>query len=414
MVPTLAQVTVSVADRTEARIVSDNVGSHEEGATYPVADLGYTQRRFRLDLLYLPSITVLPVEHTPRDVLVLHTFATSASYSWKRTAVSFTQALSFGDQNFAVLATAGGTPTVSTPSTGSSAPNTGGTGGSTPTGPSSGQTGGSTPTTPTGPAGATPVRNLGQDIKLISYTATAAMSEPLSHSTTLGVTAGYSLIGGTDGSRAALPLVQGPIASATVTQRLSLADNVGGTITSQYSWSTLGLRTELTTATANWGHSFDIMTSTQLSAGISGARFSRDDGLIGYSFFPTFTGTLNHVRPLHPGVVSFSMYASAMPVIDFDTLVLDPRIGFGVGSSYVIGHFSSFLTAGSSISTASQSTQGSFTGVSGAAGVAYAFGTAVSASAGVRGAYQHYQTETVLPFTYVGFLSLTIALSQKL
>ena len=64
-----------------------------------------------------------------------HNLSQLASYSWRRTTVTETQTFSFGEQNFRVLATAGGaapplgstgSPATPTPTPGTGAPVTGG------------------------------------------------------------------------------------------------------------------------------------------------------------------------------------------------------------------------------------------------------------------------------------------------
>ena len=104
LAPILAQlVTLSVGDRTEARYIAGD-DTHFEGATRPLAGLAFGWKRAALTLVYAPSITVTPLERTPRDVLFFQTAALVGSYHWRRTTLSVTEAVGYGQLSFRVQA----------------------------------------------------------------------------------------------------------------------------------------------------------------------------------------------------------------------------------------------------------------------------------------------------------------------
>ena len=414
LAPILAQlVTVGVGDRTEGRVIN-NGGTYTEAATYPVVGVALTERRFQLQLGYSPSITVTPLGSEPRHLLLLHNLSQVASYAWHRTTVTETQSLSFGEQNFRVLATSGaavppvgstGTPTTPAPGTGTP-PTTGGTG--TPGTP--------TPTPTPAPGSATnPALNLrNSTIDLLSYSASVGVNHAVSSALSWQTLAGYTIYGGTNpASRAQLPTVQGPIASLTVRDQLSGADNVSSTLSTQFSVSSNGNHTLLNNLAAGWTHAFNVMTSVQGSGGVSVARASHSDGYVAYSIFPTFGAGLTHVHPLHPGMLTLSLNGSAAPALDFQTLIVDPRVGFGGTAGFTRDDFFASANVGSSYSISADS-NGAFSGVTGGAGMGYRIATAVSIDTGVRIAWQSYQRANSLPWTYAAYLGLSVALSDRL
>ncbi len=410
LAPVLAQlVTVAVSDRTEGRVVVAD-DTHYEASTSPSIGLGFTEKRFHLQLAYSPSFTVTPLESKPRQLLVFHNVSMGASYGWRRTTLSVGQSLSFGEQNFRVAATSGSAARAGNGSQGGVPP-----GSATPP-PSSGGvvTPGTIVSTPAPNSSANPTLNLDRTVTILNYSASAGVSHTLSPALSVSATAGYGLVTSASSSPDAyLPKVQGPSASASVSDRLSMADMVSSTLSLQYSFSSDGNHTLLSTLGTGWGHAFNVMTSSQLNVGLSGARASRRDGYVAYSIYPTFGAGLSHVRPLHPGTLSLSLNASAAPALDFETLIVDPRVGFGGSAGYSRDSFFAGVSLGSSYSISAERA-GAFSGVSGSAGVGYRISGAVSVDSGVRVAWQAYEGRTALPWTYAAYLGLSVAFGGRL
>jgi len=225
--------------------------------------------------------------------------------------------------------------------------------------------------------------------------------------------AGYNVVTGTNAkSRAQLPTVQGPTASVSASDRVTGADTLTSSLTLQYSTSSSGFQTLLSTLAAGWTHAFNVMTVVQGSAGVSGGRASRDDGYVAYSIYPTFGAGLSHARPLHPGTLTLSVNASAAPALDFTTLIVDPRVGFGGSAAFTRDRFFATTNVGSSYSISAER-NGAFSGVAGGAGLGYRIADPVSVDTGVRVAWQSYKRSNVIPWTYVGYVGLSIAFSDQ-
>ncbi len=58
--------------------------------------------------------------------------------------------------------------------------------------------------------------------------------------------------------------------------------------------------------TGVWNHRFNVRTATQVSAGLNGARNSRDDGYVAYSIYPSFFTGITNVTRLSPGSLVLS------------------------------------------------------------------------------------------------------------
>src|SRR3954463_6199406 len=96
LAPILAQlVTLNLGDRTTARYVHSDV-NHTEASTQPLVGLNFDWRRSALMLAYMPTITVIPLEKTPRDVLVFHYGSLLGNYRWRNTIVTLTESIGYG------------------------------------------------------------------------------------------------------------------------------------------------------------------------------------------------------------------------------------------------------------------------------------------------------------------------------
>ncbi len=420
--PILAQlVTLSAGARAEGRAVHAAGSTYYEAAARPGAGLELVEKRFRLKVLYAPSFTLTPLESNP-ELLVFHSASIVASYTWRRTAVSIAEAFGYGDQNFRVLATAG-TPVpiamapAATGDTGTGNSNSGGTASGTPS-PGAGTTApgatgaGSPAPAPTGQASTQHVLN--QNVRYLSSVTSANVGHQLAPSTAIGFSLGYTVVGAVESkSKADYPLVKGPIAAATINDQLDQANNIGANLTVQYSSASNDNFTWLVGTGERWTHDFDARTSSQLGVGVAGGRNSRSDGYVAYSIYPTFVAGLTNVTTLSPGSLALGLFTSAAPAVDPATLVLDPRISVQGSAVWQRERFSAALYGSSAFSLSSKQTTGLST-VGGGAGVGYQFGAAFGMDAGVRVAHQAYQGQTVLPWSYAGYLGMTLALSSPL
>ena len=101
LAPVLAQlVTLQLGDRTEARytgyVGDSTVAPQASGSTSPMVGLTVNNRRAVLQLAYVPSLTLSPLNDTPRQLYVFHTAAASAGYRWRRTTAQLGSTFSMG------------------------------------------------------------------------------------------------------------------------------------------------------------------------------------------------------------------------------------------------------------------------------------------------------------------------------
>jgi hypothetical protein len=426
--PILAQLTtVGVAARTEARVVvaeapanptvtaSRSYGAHYEAGVYPTIGATLTEKRLQLRAAYSPAFTVTPLESSSRELLVLHMITAGGSYGWRRTSLTIGNTVSFGEQNFRVLATSSTPGASPTPPAGSATPPTTGSGSA---GTGAPATGGSTvpgaPTTPGvgGPANAIPPVN--RSLRFLNYSANLGVGHNLSQSITLGASAGYGYAGPRDAEwHVIYPTVQGPSLAFTARDQLSFADAINAGLSLQYAFSSSGSRTWNSNGTAGWTHRFNTQTSSSLSGGAGIARNSLPNGTISYTIYPTFSAGLVHEKRLKPGFLTLGVSTTAAPALDFNSLVIDPRLSFAASAAYTRDSFFANASIGTAYSISDQ-TRGSFSGFGGGAGLGYRFSTYVAVDGGVRVAYQAYQGATSLPFTYAGYVGVSVGFSDQL
>lgn len=423
--PIVAQlVTMSVADRTEGRYVV-SYDKHYEGSTRPLAGLDLGWRHLTLTLRYNPSLTVLPLESEPRDLLVFHNAYLVANYLWGRTQLTVSEYQGYGDQNFWELALTD--PRVASPMPSTSAP-----GGNASTGAGPGAPTGMGPSAPTGPSvpsggasGGTSadsgtqttnqIRALNRVVRYANATTTVALEHRPSSRITLRGELDYVVAGATrDEDRTTYPLITGPRAIATERYELSRSDALTGTANGQYASASTGASAWVGGAAETWGHKFDGHTSSQLGLGVSGTRSPVGNGFIAYSIYPTFNAGLSNQSTVARGTFGATFLASSAPVIDLVTAAVDPRIMLGGVVGWQLDAFSASVAGSSAVSVASQSDRGSLRAYGGGAGIGYQFNPAFSLDAGVRVAYQNFQRQTVLPLSYSAFLGANFALRQRL
>ncbi|HYQ03497.1 MAG TPA: hypothetical protein VER96_32705 [Polyangiaceae bacterium] len=413
--PVLAQVvTLSVADRTEARYVTTNA-NHAEASTRPLVDLSVDGRRSSLTLHYNPSFTLIPLESEPRDLLVMHNAYVAGIQRWGHTQLSLSEAGSIGEQNFLSLAlTDPGVGSVAPPTTppGAATPAPGTT--TPPATPPPGTTTIGTPAPPTG-VGSTQIRAANRAVHFgSSITAAALQYEPTARVTHRAELA-YLISGAVrESDRADYPVIRGPRATLSTIYRASRRDDLTTAMTLQYAATTSGNQTWVLTAGETWRRKLDRNTNSILGLGVSGTRSPAVNNFIAYSIYPTFSAGITHLSSLGPGKFAETLLISSAPAIDLVTSAVDPRITVaGLGGWFYEG-FSAVVSVDSAISLHSQSELGALSTIGGGAGVAYQLGEAASVDSGIRLAYQKYQGQEVIPWSYAAFLGLNLRFGQRL
>jgi hypothetical protein len=405
--PILAQiVTLGVSDGTEARYIARQSDTHFEASTTPRVGLNVDWRHSSLTLAYGPSITVLPLESTPRETLILHNGLAGIGYRWRRTTVAVSETLSYGEVNFQTLALAdpravSAAPAPSAAPGGMTPTPTGATGGTATPGATPG---GMTPGGSTTGNGATVARQVpGVTIPFVLSTTSLDVTHKLSPVLTLSEGVAYLYQGGIgDEAEKTYPLSKGVRGIFNATYRLTHRDSVTSAVTSAYT-HVLGDSLWVTNAQENWSHALDPRTGTLLGGGVSIARTSRDDGFVSYAIYPTFTAGISHTESVARGVLRLSLGATAAPAIDPLHSTIDPRLGMVVGTAWSRDRFSASATGTSAISL-SQDTANAFNSVNAALVFAYYLGAGFTVNSGVRASWQSFAGESTIPPAYAIFL----------
>ncbi|HKY38913.1 MAG TPA: hypothetical protein VJN18_23400, partial [Polyangiaceae bacterium] len=196
---------------------------------------------------------------------------------------------------------------------------------------------------------------------------------------------------------------------------LSAQDSVTLDVSAQQAWSSLGNRLTSLIGNTLWTHKFDGHTSSTLGAGLSNTRFSRDDGLIAYSVFPTFAASIDHTRRLWRGQLGLNLGLFSNPVMDTLRATIDPRIGASSSISYAQGKFSSSLNGTAAISVAPEvNNTGAFDTYTASLNCAYDFVDEAGVTAGARMMKQQFQGTDLIPLSYAVFLGLRLGYARKL
>jgi len=422
LAPLLAQlVTLGVADRTEARYQTPSYARYE-GATRPSARLQLSWPHYDLTFGYGASLTLTPLESTPRDLLVYHNASVATSYSYRRTVVSLSVSGSMGETNFRTQALKDATP--QRPQDGTTGTGTDQNNGSPkpdpnkpnqptqptqPTQPGAGQsTTGSTlqPRVPDGP------------IRYGNLTSALAVSEQVNRSLRLGAILTYAIAGGlNDEARATSPYTRGTAISVNgVYVWLFSARNVFSTsITATQAWSSLGNEVTSLFGNESWAHRFNARTASTLSAGVSITRVPFGDQYSAISVFPTFSATISHSTRLARGMLTLTLAAFSAPTLDPLRATVDPRVGAQGNLGWTRDRFSARVSGGASVSIAdSGNNAGAFDNYSGGTGMAYRVTDWLSTDVGASFAQQAYQGTTTVPFSYGAFGGVTFGAAVPL
>lgn len=401
--PILAQlVTLAVGDRTETRVVHAQ-NTYAEAGTYPRAGLTFGWKHSTLSISYGPSLTLGPLESKDRELTVFHSGAISALYKWRRTVLTVSESVGYGEVNFQALGVAGpaaqpgATPLPATPANG----------GTTPTPPAGGVTNpGTTPAPGTTVPPTNQLRAPAQTLKYVTSSTNVTVNHLISSIWSAGGGVGYSVTGSPGADSAQFPVSKGPVAEVHASDRFTHADAANLQVTTQLVSSSTGNNAWFMNGTGGWGHAWSLRTTTQVGSGVSVTRNSQVDGLIFWSIYPTFFASINHLVPEGRSAFSFGSAVASAPAIDPIRAAVDPRISWSVSANWALSRLSLGLNGGTAVSIAQQNDNGAFNSVSAAFNAGYRLGAGFSVDSGLRGFWQSVAGRTTVPATYAAFLGI--------
>lgn len=413
--PILAQmITLGASDRTEARYIASDL-KYYEAANYVRVGLGVGWKHTTLNLGYAPSFTVTPLESSDRQLLVFQVAGVNAAYRWQRTTLSASQSVGYGRVSFQTFGLgdprAGNAPT----------PDPGANPGTTPPTGTPPNNGGGMPTT--GNQTAVTLAASNQVVTYVTSSTDVSVTQLVSPALSFTGSIGYFLSAGVDNKEAQTtgqgasfqyPTVRGPRALLSSTYLFTRQDDSTSTLSAQYASTTGGNNSYIYIANQSWGHFFDKNTSSRLGAGISASKNSQPDGLIAWSIYPTFIGALNHFTTLDRGNLSFGLVVSSAPALDPVSGAVDPRVNLGGSVGWGLNKFFSFLAVNSALSLRDSDSKGALSSAAGSFTVGYRLGKVVSLDTGIRGFWQNYQGQAVVPFTWATFVGVTFAAATPL
>jgi hypothetical protein len=427
LAPLLAQlVTLAVGDRVEGHYVLSQTKYFESSnTTTPGVALTLDWRRAELGFGYQPTFTVVPLEKTPRSVLLIHRAALDGRYRWRRTSLALSEAVSFGirDLRREALAANQGVPNqtaapdqqkpapppegsgtgVAMPPAGGAGTGTAGTGAPAPNGaPANGAT---------NPA----VQSLAAKVRYGSFRSSASLDRIVSRPLSLRLTAGYTLAGGTDReAQRTLPLARGPDATASMHLALDGRNALTTSVTSQLIYSEDGGNAFVAALSQDYSHQFTRRTSSSVGAGVALTRSEPPPAPVTpgaaialplYSVYPTARASIGHTERLAHGMLAVSLSATAAPVLDVITTTIDPRLGGNFSTAWSRNRFSIGATAATALSLAPGS-KTAFDSILTALTVRFNVGAGFEADGGVRGVWQKYGGVAVIQPSAVLFAGL--------
>jgi hypothetical protein len=405
-------VTLAVGDRFEGHYVLSSQEHYFEGSnvTTPGGTLRFDWKRASVAVGYLPTLTLVPIVETPRELLVYHRGGVTGSYRWRRTTLSLSETMGYGERDFRLEAVMAGQPPPvalqgqnqqtqapakpggTTPGTGGTTP---GTGGTTP-----GTSGTGTPTSPTRPAaqGTTPFA----DLRI-----TGALEHLLSKTTSFRLSGGYAVSGGMGHeAQRTYPLARGPDGTLSVRYGVDTRNIFQTALSAQLLYSETGSNSFLATLTEDYTHQFSQKTSTTAGAGVSFGRAEPIYGLPLYSVYPTGRVAATYADRVAKGKLNLSLGVSTSPTLDLTSGAVDPRVGGYLTASWIRDRVDLTASSSSSLSIDRGSVH-AFDSIYAALTARYYLGTGISLDGGVRSTWQKYGAETVIFPTLVFFVGLS-------
>jgi hypothetical protein len=273
---------------------------------------------------------------------------------------------------------------------------------------------GGTPTTPGATSGVpvTKKPDTNQKVRFYTSTTTFTLGHQLAKDARLVGFAGVSQANSLDkGSQDFFPKLRSEFigGNATYGYRVAKTDTLGGNLSLIKNWSSNGNEAATANAVAIWVHQFAPRTSGAVNAGINVTRFSQDDGLAGFSVFPTALLSVTHAARLAGGQLTFLASAFSSPALDPLRAIVDPRIGLlssvgFTGKKVFVG-----ASASTTVSVAPRDNDAGAVDsrqLEGRAG--YRLGDSAAIDTGVRMTKQTYGGQTVIPTAWAGFVGVTL------
>ncbi|MEO7035144.1 MAG: hypothetical protein ABI548_14600 [Polyangiaceae bacterium] len=407
LAPILAQlITLNLGARNEALYIAPTSNHYLDDSRALVA-LRFGWQHSQLTLTYTPSLILANLGSPPIERLLSHTVGISSSTEISRAIVTVSEVAVYGQVDPTISALSGGQldPTNSQLQNGggSGAGAGGGSGpGSTGTAPGTGAGAGS------GPGAAQPLV-LSRVLRVESSTTTAALAYQFSLADTAGVSALYSIGGGADASsRTVSPVFESVRLGVSWQKLFTPADTVTSVLASTYGWSADGTSALITGVTELWMHAFSAMTSGRLGAGVAVTRGTPVDGASQNSVYPTIDAALAHSEPLARGMLAMSVGASTAPVIDPISGAIDPRLGFTGALGWSKEKFAIGAFGTASVSVAGAGNQGAQDFAGAELRTSYQLTPVLSVDGGLRGAWQVFQSQTVVPPSYAIFVGVSV------
>jgi len=414
LVPILAQaVALQMGDRTELRVVRDEIRRDLEAETLPRAHLALTWPRSNLAVGYAPSLRYAPIDSPStrerraglvpdQKFSVRHAADGSASVSFgsTRTNLSLSQTVAWALRNLYQEAFSGG------------APSSGGT---------------AAPATPGLPSTTQVGRSISRDVNWGAARSGITLSHGLSTNHTLSIGLGYDASGGLGTTaRRFYPLIHGPDASATVASMLGPRTQLSSALNAEYNFSevaptTVSLQPQPFLLTRSWmivqretiTHQISRTLSADIGAGVGYAR-NEDVGQppVG-GVLPTGSVGLSHKTSLAKGMLSTRLSSGLNPSLNSSTGKIDWWYTSDASIGWQGDRWSFQLSSEGDISVSSPAGTNSRR-LRGSAFISYDLRHGFSADFGTRAIWEQVNGRyTILP-SVVGFVALNWAMDQSL
>jgi hypothetical protein len=410
----LAQaVTVTVGDRSEARVRIQGDVKRFDVETRPSVRLGIATPRTALTLGYSPGVTELSVGTPDAQLIVYHTGFASGSLRFERTTLSLSQSATYGTQNFSVAAVAlaptappqAAPPTASEPTQ------------QLPRAPGDSQAPAGPPLTPA-PSAPVPTPGTGAQVQAVNRTVlfgasstTAGIQHLVSRRVFAGASGGYDISGGLDEpSRASIPIQKGPFAGARVGYLATRVDNLTTFADARWVKTDDTVDARLYSAGEEWTHRFQPNLSGTLGAGA------------GFTQIETLVPPVTRTKRLDPAAGAAMTYAFGVrgahvetsgavrvsPVIDRFTGGGDQRVAWGLGVTWTERQLT--LSGGVSGSRSVDLTNpNAISAYGGSAGAAYHLTPEWTVETGVRASKQIMAGFEPIPILWGAFVAVGYA-----
>jgi hypothetical protein len=247
-----------------------------------------------------------------------------------------------------------------------------------------------------------------------SYRSSASLDHVMSRALSLRLSGGYTIAGGADReSRATIPLVRGPDATASGGYAPDGRNTFTTTLASQLAYSENGDDAFVATLSEDYLHRFTRHTSTTVGAGIALSRAKPRDGLPLYGVYPTGRAGVTHDGRAAGGTYSLTLAATTAPVLDLTTASVDPRLGGSLTASWTRRRFSLTAAGGTALSLTPERSTALDT-ISSSLTASYDLGAGFLVDAGVRGVWQRYGGNTLIQPSAVLFAGLAFGAAVPL